>query len=63
MTRKDAVLLIKAAICLALEEGSMLARIPVPAAAEIGRLLEREERQESQDGLLQNAERAFENGR
>lgn len=50
MNRNEAVLLIKAAICLALEEGSMLARIPVPAAAEIGRILEEKPERENDHG-------------
>lgn len=40
ISKKDAVLLIKAAVSLALEQGSMLAMIPVPCAVEIGRMLE-----------------------
>lgn len=40
MNRNEAVLLIKAAVSLALEQGSMLAMIPVPCAVEIGRMLE-----------------------
>lgn len=49
ISKKDAVLLIKAAVSLALEQGSMLAMIPVPCAVEIGRMLEEKPEREADE--------------
>lgn len=50
MKRNEAVLLIKAAVSLALEQGSMLAMIPVPCAVEIGRMLEENPERKTDNG-------------
>lgn len=50
MKRNEAVLLIKAAVSLALEQGSMLAMIPVPCAVEIGRMLEENPERKTNNG-------------
>jgi hypothetical protein len=63
MTREDAIAKLKDAVSFALEHGHMVAFLIVPDIAEMVRMLESEEKQEAQDGLSQNAERALENGR